>query len=115
VTSLVFALIFVGVVGMWALIASDTMDLPDLLVLGPALLVVAGFIGLAATLGTSSKERARVAAASRAGAEQQAAVQHTGRESEQYTEQHTEPEPDVEPATLVEPATDPEAGQGSTS
>ncbi|GAA4348116.1 hypothetical protein [Angustibacter luteus] len=57
VTSLVFGLIFVGVVGLWALVASDTMGLPDLSVLGPAVLVVAGFIGLAATLGKSGKSR----------------------------------------------------------
>ena len=111
VTSLVFGLIFVGVVGLWALVASDTMDFPDLSVLGPALLVVAGFIGLAATLGSSAKQRARAQQAQ----SQQAQSQHAQSQQDEQTPLIDELEPASTPATDVEPATDPEAGQSSTS
>jgi hypothetical protein len=58
-TSLVFGLIFLGVVGIWALNQNAWVDLPDLSVLGPALLVVAGVIGLATTLGASARGQNR--------------------------------------------------------
>jgi hypothetical protein len=116
-TSLVFGLIYVGVVGLWALIASDTMDVPDLSVLGPALLVVAGFIGLAATLGTSSKQRARAAVAERAAADRAAADQAAADQpsAPQQTTLIDDLAPAHQPATDVEPAADPEEGQRSTS
>ena len=63
VTSLVFGLIFLGVTALWVLNQSTWVDVPDLSVLGPALLVVAGFIGLAATLGASARSRNREVAA----------------------------------------------------
>src|SRR4051794_3839317 len=87
VTSLVFGLIFVGVAGLWLLGQSDVMDLPDLSVLGPALLVVAGFIGLAATLGKSNKPR-------RVPASQPAMYSEPAAYSEPSTELFPEPEPD---------------------
>jgi hypothetical protein len=117
VTSLVFGLIFVGVVGLWALVASDTMDFPDLSVLGPALLVVAGFIGLAATLGSSARQRARAQQAQVQQAQVQQAPSQSPRAQSAHEEQTSlidELEPASTPAKDVEPATDPEAGQSST-
>ncbi|WP_426562886.1 hypothetical protein ACPPVT_18610 [Angustibacter sp. McL0619] len=115
VTSLVFGLIFVGIVGLWALIASDTMGLPDLTVLGPALLVVAGFIGLAATLGTSSRQRARAAAVSQA---QPGPAQPAQPAQPAHPDEPTlidELAPDSTPAKDVEPPSDPQEGKSSTS
>jgi hypothetical protein len=50
VTSLVFGLIFLGVAATWALVQIELVTLPDLSLLGPAVLIVAGVVGLAATL-----------------------------------------------------------------
>lgn len=50
VTSLVFGLIFLGVAATWALVQTELVTLPDLSLLGPAVLIVAGVVGLAATL-----------------------------------------------------------------
>ena len=57
VTSLVFGLIFIGVAAAWALVQSDLLSLPDLSVAGPAVLIVAGVVGLVATLSTSARKR----------------------------------------------------------
>jgi len=48
--SLVFGLVFLGVAALWALVQSDLLSLPDASVFGPAVLVVAGLIGIAVTL-----------------------------------------------------------------
>ena len=50
VTSLVFGVIFAGVALVWALVETDVVKLDNLTVLGPAVLVVAGLIGLVASL-----------------------------------------------------------------
>jgi hypothetical protein len=50
VTSLVFGLVFLGVAGLWALVVSDVLSLPDASVVGPGVLVVAGLVGIAVTL-----------------------------------------------------------------
>jgi hypothetical protein len=50
VMSLVFGLVFLGVAALWALVQSDLLSLPDASVFGPAVLVVAGLIGIAVTL-----------------------------------------------------------------
>ena len=50
VTSLVFGLVFLGVAAVWALVQADLMSLPDASVVGPAVLVVAGLVGIAVTL-----------------------------------------------------------------
>ena len=50
VTSLVFGLVFLGVAGLWALVQADLLSLPDASVLGPAVLVVAGLVGIAVTV-----------------------------------------------------------------
>jgi hypothetical protein len=57
VTSLVFGLIFIGVAGAWALVQSDLLSLPDLSVAGPAVLIVAGVVGLVATITGSARRR----------------------------------------------------------
>jgi hypothetical protein len=50
VTSLVFGLVFLGVAALWALVQADLLSLPDASVLGPAVLVVAGLVGIAVTV-----------------------------------------------------------------
>jgi hypothetical protein len=50
VTSLVFGLIFLGVAATWALVQGDLISLPAATVLGPAILVTAGLVGLLGTL-----------------------------------------------------------------
>lgn len=50
VTSLVFGVIFAGVALVWALVETDVVKLDNLTVLGPAVLVVAGLVGLVASL-----------------------------------------------------------------
>jgi hypothetical protein len=55
VTSLVFGLVFVGVAALWALVQADLLSLPDASVVGPAVLVVAGLVGIAVTLRRGSR------------------------------------------------------------
>jgi hypothetical protein len=55
VTSLVFGLIFLGVAATWALVQTELVTLPDLSLLGPAVLIVAGVVGLAATLAKNQR------------------------------------------------------------
>ncbi len=50
VPHLVFGLLFLGVAGIWALGASDAISGEHLAVLGPGVLILAGVIGLAASL-----------------------------------------------------------------
>src|SRR3954454_10827967 len=50
VPHLVFGLLFLGVAGIWALGASDAISGEHLAVLGPAVLILAGVVGLAARL-----------------------------------------------------------------
>ena len=56
VTSLVFGLVFAGVVALWALVAGDVLDLDDLGYLAPVLLIGAGVVGLVVSL-TASRRR----------------------------------------------------------
>ncbi len=58
VPHLVFGLLFLGVAGIWALGTSDLIDGEQLAVLAPAVLVVAGVIGLVASL-ASGRNRSR--------------------------------------------------------
>ncbi len=62
VTSLVFGLIFLGVAATWALVQTELVTPPDLSLLGPAVLIVAGVVGLAATLAKGQRQRGRDAA-----------------------------------------------------
>lgn len=57
VTSLVFGLIFLGVAATWALVQTELVTLPDLSLLGPAVLVVAGVVGLGATLAKGQRDQ----------------------------------------------------------
>lgn len=61
VTSLVFGLIFLGVAGTWALVQTELLSLHDLSLVGPAVLIGAGIIGLAATIAKSARPRRPVA------------------------------------------------------
>ncbi len=59
VTSLVFGLLFVGLAGLWVLVDTEVLAAPDVSVLGPLLLVVAGVIGLVATVSGTARSRRR--------------------------------------------------------
>ena len=57
VPHLVFGLLFLGIAGIWALGASDVISGESLAVLGPGVLIVAGVIGLAASLANGRNRR----------------------------------------------------------
>jgi hypothetical protein len=57
VPHLVFGLLFLGVAGIWALGASDAISGEHLAVLGPAVLIIAGVVGLAASLANGRNRR----------------------------------------------------------
>ena len=59
VTSLVFGVIFAGVALVWALVETDVVELDNLTVLGPAVLVVAGLIGLVGLVASLRGSRPR--------------------------------------------------------
>jgi hypothetical protein len=59
VPHLVFGLLFLGVAGIWALGAIDAISGEHLAVLGPGVLILAGVIGLAATLANGRNRRRR--------------------------------------------------------
>ena len=59
VTSLVFGLVFVGLAALWALVQGDLLSLPNASVVGPAVLIGAGAIGLVATLSGTARSRRR--------------------------------------------------------
>jgi len=54
---LVFGLLFLGVAGIWALVVTDVITENRLPVLAPAVLIVAGVIGLAASLASTRNRR----------------------------------------------------------
>ncbi len=57
VPHLVFGLLFLGIAGIWALGASDVISGESLAILGPGVLIVAGVIGLAASLANGRNRR----------------------------------------------------------
>lgn len=57
VVSLVFGWIFVGIAGLWALVAGQAMGAGGLRVAGPALLIGAGLVGVLSTLGGPRRRR----------------------------------------------------------
>ena len=57
VPHLVFGLLFLGIAGIWALGASDAISGEHLAVLGPAVLILAGVVGLAASLANGRNRR----------------------------------------------------------
>jgi hypothetical protein len=50
VVSLIFGVIFAGVVLLWALTGADVIDLHSVALVGPAILIAAGGIGLVVAL-----------------------------------------------------------------
>jgi hypothetical protein len=54
---LVFGLLFLGVAGIWALVVTDVITEDTLPILAPAVLIVAGVIGLAASLASTRNRR----------------------------------------------------------
>ena len=54
---LVFGLLFLGIATVWALVVSDVITEDRLTVIGPAILVGAGVIGLAASLASTRNRR----------------------------------------------------------
>lgn len=59
VTHLVFGLFFLGLAGAWALVEADVINTDSLAVLAPGVLIIAGVIGLAASLASSRNRRSR--------------------------------------------------------
>ena len=59
VAHLVFALLFLGLVGIWAMARAEVLTTQRLAILAPALLIAAGVVGLAATLASSGNRRRR--------------------------------------------------------
>jgi len=59
VPHLVFGLFFLGLAGIWALVAGDVITADRLSVLGPGVLIAAGVIGLAASLANNRNRRPR--------------------------------------------------------
>src|SRR3954454_3376808 len=57
VPHLVFGLLFLGAAGIWALGASDAISGEQLAVLGPAVLILAGVVGLPASLANGRNRR----------------------------------------------------------
>ena len=59
ITHLVFGLLFPGVAVVWALVVGDVVNEGDLAVIAPAVLIVAGVVGLAASLASARNRRNR--------------------------------------------------------
>ena len=59
VAHLVFGLFFLGLAGIWALVAGDVITADRLEFLAPGVLIVAGVIGLAASLANNRNRRTR--------------------------------------------------------
>ena len=57
VVHLVFGLLFLGVAGVWALVAGDAISSEELTVLGPGVLIAAGVVGLVASLASTRNRR----------------------------------------------------------
>ena len=59
VTHLVFGLLFLGIAGVWALVAGGVITAGRITYLGPGVLIAAGVIGLAASLASTRNRRTR--------------------------------------------------------
>jgi len=59
ITHLVFGLLFIGVAVVWALVVGDVVNEDELAVIAPAVLIVAGVIGLVASLASTRNRRNR--------------------------------------------------------
>ena len=103
VPHLVFALLFLGLAAVWALVVSDVINEDRLPVVAPVLLIGAGVIGLAASL-ASGRNRRRTPAPYVETSYDDTAVART-------TETEPEAETDTEPTQPVtRPTTDPTTG-----
>ena len=80
---LVFGLLFLGVAVIWALAVTGVITEDRLPVLAPALLIVAGIVGLTASLASTRNRRQR----------QLDAEQHFHDAAEAQREPHLEPDP----------------------
>jgi hypothetical protein len=58
VISLVFGIIFAGIVAVWALTGADVIDFSELGLVGPVILITAGTVGLVVAL-RGSTDRSR--------------------------------------------------------
>jgi len=54
---LVFGLLFLGIAGIWALVVTDVINTDSLAILAPAVLIVAGVVGLAVSLASGRNRR----------------------------------------------------------
>ncbi len=61
VTHLVFGLLFLGLAGVWALAETEVITTDRLPVLAPAVLIIAGVVGLVASLANGRNRRAYAA------------------------------------------------------
>ncbi len=59
VAHLVFGLLFLGVAGLWALIAGGAVTSDGVTILAPSVLIAAGVMGLVATLASSRNRSSR--------------------------------------------------------
>lgn len=57
VPHLVFGLLFLGLAGIWALVVTDTITEDSLPIIGPAILILAGAVGLVASLASGRNRR----------------------------------------------------------
>jgi hypothetical protein len=57
ITHLVVGIVFLGIAAVWAIGAGTDADVPELAVSGPVVLIVAGAIGLVATLLNARRTR----------------------------------------------------------
>jgi hypothetical protein len=56
VISLIFGIIFAGIFAVWALTGADVIDLGQVGLAGPAILIAAGAVGLAVALRDAGRE-----------------------------------------------------------
>jgi hypothetical protein len=103
VPHLVFGLLFLGVAGIWALGVSDAISGEHLAVLGPAVLILAGVVGLAASLANGRNRRRRVAHAARTAEGYDGFHDEHLHETDAQTDPHTDPvaDPDDHPTEEI--------------
>ena len=89
VPHLVFGLLFLGVAGIWALGASDAISGEHLAVLGPGVLILAGVIGLAASLANGRNRRRRAAFGYQPESHDVSTHDSTGYPADDHTHDHT--------------------------
>jgi hypothetical protein len=96
VPHLVFGLLFLGFAGLWALGESGAISGEGVTILGPAVLVLAGVVGLAASLAAGRNRHRRERVAHEIPPEVAPDLSHDG---DTYTQTFDTPEADVEDPT----------------